>query len=399
MKKENENEKMMTFGEFVIKKEHMFLRNIFSKEELSKSLSIATYQVFYNSFIEFLEIVDFLYDKIESSMRFSDCTYHHQHRFIEKHFNDFETFNEIKQEIENVQIKGYANSKIPKFKLQLYAFVYDRVMKFPSSKFECKTVTTVNLFQFVYRILNVKVHLHHSHVTGEIKGYAHAFCNWTVRENYDVVPCIAHNFFKFDMFFLLKGIRLSVWRTKDINIGGNNMTDINYAEIGNFKFIDSIKYYQTSLAKLAETMSDVEKNNIANLVQQFIATHSYFSGVWKEMDFLQKKRVIDIVVSGKGIIPYEKVETIKSLSCKPENGVFFTKDEFYSSLKAESVDETSYENAKTLFLTLKMRDLSDLNDLYNAQDVIILLEIIENRFQQIQDMTDYNPRILNSASK
>ena len=397
--KEDENEKKMTYGEFVIKKEHMFLRNVFSKEELSKSLSIATYQAFYNSFIEFLEIVDFLYDKIESSMRFSDCAYHHQSRFIRKHFSDFGTFNEIKQEIENVEIKGYANSKIPKFKLQLYAFVYDKVMKFPSSKFECKTVTTVNLFQSVYRILNVKVHLHHSHVTGEIKGYAHDFCNWTVRENYDVVPCIAHNFFKFDMFFLLKGIRLSVWRTKDINIGGNNMTDINYAEIGNFKFIDSIKYYQTSLAKLAETMSDVEKDNIANLVQQFIATHSYFSGVWKDMDFWQKKRVIDIVVSGKGIIPYEKVETIKSLSCKPENGVFFTKDEFYSSLKAESVDETSYDNAKTLFLTLKMRDLSDLNDLYNAQDVIILLEIIENRFQQIQDMTDYNPRILNSASK
>ena len=45
------------------------------------------------------------------------------------------------------------------------------------------------------------------------------------------------------MFFLLKGIRLSVWRTTDINIGGNNMTDTNYARIDNFKFIDSIKYY------------------------------------------------------------------------------------------------------------------------------------------------------------
>ena len=61
--------------------------------------------------------------------------------------------------------------------------------------------------------------------------------------------------------------------------------------------------------------------------------------------------------------------------------MFFTKDEFYSSLKGESVDEISYENAKTLFLSLKMRDLSDLNDLYNAQDVILLLEIIENRFE------------------
>ena len=46
-----------------------------------------------------------------------------------------------------------------------------------------------------------------------------------------------------------------------------------------------------------------------------------------------------------------------------------------------------------------MRDLSDLNDLYNAQDVIILLEIIENRFQSVQDKSGYNPRIINSTSK
>ena len=46
-----------------------------------------------------------------------------------------------------------------------------------------------------------------------------------------------------------------------------------------------------------------------------------------------------------------------------------------------------------------MRDLSDLNDLYNAQDVIILLEIMENRFQSMQDKSGYNPRIINSASK
>ena len=46
-----------------------------------------------------------------------------------------------------------------------------------------------------------------------------------------------------------------------------------------------------------------------------------------------------------------------------------------------------------------MRDLPDLNDLYNAQDVILLLEIRENRFQTIQEKTMYNPRKCNSASK
>ena len=116
---------------------------------------------------------------------------------------------------------------------------------------------------------------------------------------------------------------MSVWRTTDTNICGNNLTDVNFAQIDNFKFIDSIKYCQTSLGKLSETLSDIEKNNIAKLTEQFIITHDYFSVVWKDLHYSEKKKVINIIVSGKGIIPYEKVESINSLSTKPENGVFF----------------------------------------------------------------------------
>ena len=46
-----------------------------------------------------------------------------------------------------------------------------------------------------------------------------------------------------------------------------------------------------------------------------------------------------------------------------------------------------------------MRDLSDLNDLYNGQDVILLLEIMENRFQAMYEKSMYNPRKCNSASE
>ena len=47
-----------------------------------------------------------------------------------------------------------------------------------------------------------------------------------------------------------------------------------------------------------------------------------------------------------------------------------------------------------------MRDLFDLDDLYNSQDVILLLEIIENRFVAMDDKSlSYNPRKCNSASK
>ena len=45
-----------------------------------------------------------------------------------------------------------------------------------------------------------------------------------------------------------------------------------------------------------------------------------------------------------------------------------------------------------------MRNLGDLNDLYNTQDVILLCEIIESRFQAMQNTYVFNPRKCNSAS-
>ena len=39
-----------------------------------------------------------------------------------------------------------------------------------------------------------------------------------------------------------------------------------------------------------------------------------------------------------------------------------------------------------------MRDVSDLNYLYNTQDIILLLEVMEKRFQTMQEKTMYNPR-------
>ena len=45
-----------------------------------------------------------------------------------------------------------------------------------------------------------------------------------------------------------------------------------------------------------------------------------------------------------------------------------------------------------------MRNLSDMNDLYNVQDAILLIEIIENRFAEMYKTYFYNPRKCNSAS-
>ena len=62
---------------------------------------------------------------------------------------------------------------------------------------------------------------------------------------------------------LAKSLRTSVWKTKDVCIGGRNPTDINFATIGNqVQFVDSIKYCQRSLGALASSLTISEKSAI-----------------------------------------------------------------------------------------------------------------------------------------
>ena len=92
---------------------------------------------------------------------------------------------------------------------------------------------------------------------------------------------------------------------------------------------------------------------------------------------------------------------IQSMLCKndPNMEIFFSEEKFFSTLKGQSINKKDYNNSKRLFILLKMRNLSDLHDLYNVQDMILLIVIIENRFQEMQNEAGYNPRKINSTSK
>ena len=88
----------------------------------------------------------------------------------------------MKEAIKDITIKNKQGSKISKFVLQIYAFVYQRIMDFPRG---C----------FVHKIINVKAHLHHSHITGNIIGYAHNFCNAKVCEKKKYATMYCSQFF------------------------------------------------------------------------------------------------------------------------------------------------------------------------------------------------------------
>ena len=62
---------------------------------------------------------------------------------------------------------------------------------------------------------------------------------------------------------------------------------------------------------------------------------------------------------------------MKSFFIMPDQD-FWKKTEFLSELKQNAVNDKDYEHSKYLYQTLKMRNWGDLNDHYNAQDVILL---------------------------
>ena len=223
----------------------------------------------------------------------------------------------------------------------------------------------------MHRLIKGKVHLHHSHKTGEILGYSHDFCNTTFIEKTKAeIPFVAHNFFGFDIFYFLKTFIASAWCSKKLNIGSTTLTHVNHGFINDeIKLTDSLKFYQKSLADLSSTLTEEEKRAAKHLTKQFLNQHYYFSTVWPYLTQKIQEKVLDIVAGGKGIITYELIVDMDSLLLTPDDEKFWKKFEFFSELKLQSVDNESYENSKYLYSTLKMRHLGDLNDLYNTQDV------------------------------
>ena len=109
--------------------------------------------------------------------------------------------------------------------------------------------------------------------------------------------------------------------------------------------------------------------------------------------------ILEYLAKGKGTIPYQKFTQFESLLLRPPSGQdFFSKDDFYSTLREKGIENEDYEEVKKFFKLLNLQTLGELNKYYNIQDTLILCEIFEQRSDLLQRLFKFNPRKCNSAS-
>ena len=123
--------------------------------------------------------------------------------------------NEIKNIIDQIEIKNALSTthgNVRKFNLKIHAYVYDEIVCFPRRDIDYETITTIKFFTNVHPLIRGKFHLHHSHTTGKIFGYAHDFCNSTyIERSTPEILFVASNFFGFHLFCFMKAYIASAW--------------------------------------------------------------------------------------------------------------------------------------------------------------------------------------------
>ena len=160
------------------------LKNVYDLEVLKKSSSLETLENCYNLLTFFVRVSAVLckFYNGDNNIEFIE------HVAIEKFIAGYLKITNLlaKFSMKSPQFKLKISGKKTKKKLyQMISFVSMKIMKFLNNKqFSISNIVTKNFFTSIINLsIFAKVNLHHSHVMGEIHGYACSFCSQKLRES------------------------------------------------------------------------------------------------------------------------------------------------------------------------------------------------------------------------
>ena len=204
----------------------------------------------------------------------------------------------------------------------------------------------------------------HCHLTGRYRGPAHSTCNLNYKESF-CVPIVFHNLSGYDSHFIIEEIAtafkgeidlLPITKEKYISFTKNvKLADKDSRNNMKLRFIDSYKFLNTSLDKLASFLSK-DKLKILQSEFQNLSTENFN------------------LLTRKGVFPYEYIDCVDKLrdvSLPP-------RESFYNSLTGNTISESDYAHAENVWKRFSIRTLGEYSDLYLKIDVLLLADIFEN---------------------
>ena len=211
----------------------------------------------------------------------------------------------------------------------------------------CKKVFT--LYDRTYK----KIVAHHNHLTGAIIGAACNNCNLNCKQS-KFMCVMFHNLCNFDAHILCE----SLGQFKDYRLRCIPQTSEKYVSfsLGDLRFLESFQFLPSLLETLVENLKQDRLDAFPHLLSEF-----------------DQKQQAQLLVR-KGIYPYKYMGSFHKFDEKDLPPI----EEFYFSIKKESISDEDYTHAQKVFREFNLSSLGDYHDLYCKTDVLLLTDVFES---------------------
>ena len=207
----------------------------------------------------------------------------------------------------------------------------------------------------------------HCHLTGRYRGAAHSKCNLEIRTP-NFVPVVFHNLEGYDSHLFIRNLGVTegeidcipkndekcISFTKNVVVGSYIDEDGEIkGRYRKLRFIDSLKFMNSGLAKLVDNLDKETKVQITN---------KFYDG--RSLDLLLRK----------GVYPYDYMGDYDRLSETKLPSI----EDFFSKLNDENISPEDYTHAQNVWDHFDGKTMRDYHDLYLKSDVLLLADVFEN---------------------
>lgn len=247
----------------------------------------------------------------------------------------------------------------------LYNDPIPMIKPFPQELKKIKKSKFCHICEMPFDNSNNKKVLDHDHLTGEVRGLAHVSCNLKYQLPH-FIPIIFHNLSNYDSHLFLEELSKNgdssitvIPQTKERYVSFTqsvNVNEFNKRQKIKLRFIDSLKFINTSLASSVENLQRSD----------FIETMKSFQP--NDLDLITRK----------GVYPYEYMNSFEKFNDTELPPI----DAFYSSLSDECISLSNYKHAQDVWTHFNLKSMGEYSDLYLKTDVLLLADVFE-KFRKI----------------